>query len=148
MAASHRQQVAGNLPRTFFDSNIWLYADDDDAPAKQLIARQLILDHRRARSGVVSMQVLQEYFRNATRKLHLDPGIARRKVELMIQFHVVVPDPDDVFAAIDLYRLHGFSFWDSMIVHMARKSGCRIVLSEDMQHEREIYGIQIVNPFK
>jgi len=148
MAASARTQASGSLPRTFLDSNIWLYADDDDSPGKQSIARQLIIDHRRARSGVVSIQVLQEYFRNATRKLKLDAGLARRKVELMIQFHVVVPDPDDIFAAIDLYRLHGFSFWDSMIVHMARKSNCRMLLSEDMQHEREIYGIQIVNPFK
>jgi predicted nucleic acid-binding protein len=94
------------------------------------------------------MQVLQEYFRNATRKLKLDGGLARRKVELMAQFQVVVPDPDDILAAIDLYRMHAFSFWDSMIVHTARKSGCRILLSEDMQHEREIYGIQIVNPFQ
>jgi predicted nucleic acid-binding protein len=148
MAASPRPQAVPNLQRTFLDSNIWLYADDDDSPAKQSTARRLILDHRRARTGVVSMQVLQEYFRNATRKLKLDAGLARRKVELMIQFQVVVPDPDDIFAAIDLYRLHGFSFWDSMIVHMARKSGCRVLLSEDMQHDREIYGIQIVNPFR
>jgi predicted nucleic acid-binding protein len=142
-----RSEAAGTRPRTFLDTNIWIYADDDDCPAKQTRAKQLIFDHRRAGSGVVSIQVLQEYFRNAVRKLHLDPGVARRKVELMTEFKVAVASAEDVFAAIDLYRLNGFSFWDSMIVHMARKSGCRVVLSEDMQHSREIFGIQIINPF-
>jgi len=69
--------------RSFFDTNVLIYADDKGAPAKQRRSLELIEEHRRARTGVVSLQVLQEYFVTATRKLQLDARIARRKVELL-----------------------------------------------------------------
>jgi len=69
--------------RSFFDTNIVVYADDDDAPAKQRRARDLVYEHWRKGSGVVSLQVLQEYFVTVTRKLKLDARKARRKVELL-----------------------------------------------------------------
>jgi predicted nucleic acid-binding protein len=52
--------------RTFFDANVLVDADDQDAPAKQRRALDLIAEHRRARTGVVSLQVLQEYFVTVT----------------------------------------------------------------------------------
>jgi predicted nucleic acid-binding protein len=70
--------------RSFFDTNILVYADDDDAPAKQRRARDLVYEHRRGGTGVVSLQILQEYFVTLTRKLKLDAQIARRKVELLV----------------------------------------------------------------
>ena len=133
--------------RSFFDTNILVYSDDDDSPAKQRRAIGLIEEHRRARSGVVSLQVLQEYFVTITRKLKVDPRIARRKVELIAELDVASPDVGDVLAAIDLHRLHGFSFWDALIVRAAKQTGCSILLSEDMQNLREIDGLRIVNPF-
>ena len=134
--------------RSFFDTNVLVYADDLDNAAKQRRAVELFNEHRRSRTGVVSMQVLQEYFVTVTRKLQIDARDARRRVELLSKFDVVVPEPSDVLAAIDLHRLHGISFWDAMIVRSAKQAGCRILLSEDMQAEREIDGVQIVNPFK
>ncbi len=94
------------------------------------------------------MQVLQEYFVAATKKLGVDPRIARRKVELLSEFDVAVPEVADVLAAIDLHRLHGFSFWDALIVRSAKQTACRILFTEDMQDAREIDGIRIVNPFR
>ena len=85
---------------------------------------------------------------NLTRKLHVDPRIARRKVEMLAEFDVAAPEVADILAAIDLHRLHGFSFWDALILRSARQSGCRVLLSEDFQDGREIDGIQIVNPFR
>jgi predicted nucleic acid-binding protein len=73
---------------------------------------------------------------------------ARRKVELLSRFDVVIPEPRDVLAAIDLHRLHPISFWDAMIVRCAQQSGCSVVLSEDMQNQREIDGLKIINPFQ
>ena len=134
--------------RSFFDTNILIYADDKAAPAKQRRALDLVAEHRRARTGVVSLQVLQEYFVTVTRKLHVDPAIARRKVELLAEFHVAAPDVSDILAAIDLYRLHSLSFWDALIVRSAKQSGCTVLLSEDMQHARELDGLHIFNPFK
>ena len=134
--------------RSFFDTNVLVYADDKAAPAKQRRALDLIAEHRRARTGVVSLQVLQEYFVTVTRKLHLDPGIARRKVELIAEFDVASPEVADILAAIDLHRLHGVSFWDALVLRAAKQGGCSILLSEDMQGNREIDGVQIVNPFQ
>lgn len=133
--------------RSFFDTNVLVYADDKAAPAKQRKALDLVADHRRARTGVVSLQVLQEYFVTVTRKLQLDAGIARRKVELLAEFDVAAPQVADILAAIDLHRLYGFSFWDSLILRAAKQAGCRILFSEDMQNAREIDGVRIVNPF-
>jgi predicted nucleic acid-binding protein len=133
--------------RSFFDTNVLVYADDDDAPAKQRRARDLVYEHRRNGTGVVSLQVLQEYFVTVTRKLKLNSQIARRKVELLAEFDVAVPQVLDILAAIDLYRLHAFSFWDALVLRAAQQAGCSVLLSEDFQHGGEIDGIAIVNPF-
>jgi len=133
--------------RSFFDTNVLIYADDKAAPAKQRRALDLIAQHRRAGTGVVSLQVLQEYFVVITRKLLVDSRVARRKVELLAELDVAAPDVADVLAAIDLHRLHGLSFWDALILRSAKQSGCRVVFSEDMQEAREIDGLRIENPF-
>lgn len=134
-------------PRTFLDTNILLHCDDRADAIKQKRALELVLEHRARRTGVVSLQVLQEYFVNATRKLGLDPRLARQKVEVYAGLHLVEPDIGDVLAAIDLHRLHHFSYWDALVVHCARKSGCAIVLTEDLQHGQVIEGLRILNPF-
>jgi predicted nucleic acid-binding protein len=87
--------------RSFLDTNVLLYADDKAAPAKQGRALALVDEHRRAGTGVVSIQVLQEYFVSVTRKLRVDAAIARRKVELLAEFDVVAPKVADILAAID-----------------------------------------------
>jgi len=133
--------------RSFLDTNILLYCDDRAYISKQQRALELVLEHRAQRTGVVSLQVLQEYFVNATRKLGLDSGLARQKVEDYSRFDVVEPVAVDILAAIDFHRLHRVSYWDALVLHCARKSGCRVVLTEDMQHGREIDGVRIVNPF-
>jgi len=133
--------------RSFFDTNVIVYADDKAAPAKQRRALQLLTEHRRAKTGVVSLQVLQEYFVTATRKLNLDQRVARRKVELLAEFDVAAPDVADVLAAIDLHRLHNINFWDALILRSAKQTGCKILLTEDMQTHRQVDGVEIVNPF-
>ena len=134
--------------RSFFDTNVLVYADDKAAPAKQRRAIELVAEHRMARTGVVSLQVLQEYFVTVTRKLHVDAGIARRKVELLAEFDVAVPNLTDILAAIDLHRLHGVSFWDALVLHSAKQAGCNTLFTEDMQQARKIGGVEIVNPFQ
>ena len=134
--------------RSFFDTNVIIYADDKREPAKQRRALALLAEHRRAGTGVVSLQVLQEYFVTVTRKMHVESSVARRKVELLAEFEVAVPQLSDVLAAIDLHRLHGLSFWDALILRMAQEAGCKILFSEDFQDARQIEGIQVVNPFR
>jgi predicted nucleic acid-binding protein len=133
--------------RSFFDTNILVYADDNAAPAKQRRALSLVEEHWRALTGVVSLPLLQEYFVTVTRKLRVDPALARRKVELLAEFDVCSPGIADILAAIDLHRLHAFSFWDALVIRAAQQAGCTILLSEDMPHGRQIDGLSFVNPF-
>ena len=119
--------------RSFFDTNILVYADDRSEPKKQRQTLDLIAEYRRSGSGVLSLQVLQEYFVTVTRKLGVDPAIARRKVELLAEFDVAVPRLGDILAAIDLHRLHGLQFWDALIVQSAKQAGCSVLFSENMQ---------------
>ena len=133
--------------RSFLDTNILLYCDDPAHVSKQGRALELVLEHKAQRTGVVSLQVLQEYFVNATRKLGLDPGLARQKVETYSRFDVFEPVAADILAAIDFHRLHRISYWDALVIHCARRSGCRVVLTEDLQHGQVFDGVEIVNPF-
>lgn len=133
--------------RSFLDTNVLIYTDDHDAPEKQRRALALLAETRRARCGVVSTQVLSEYFVTATRKLGVPAEVARRKVELFAHLDLVVLGLPDVLHAIDLHRLHGLSFWDGLIVRAARQARCTILYTEDLQHGRELDGLKIVNPF-
>lgn len=134
--------------RSFLDTNVLVYADDLDARAKRHTARSLLRDALRTQRGVLSTQVLQEFFVIATGKLGVKAEVARRKVELLCALEVVRVDTDIILAAIDLHRLHGFSFWDALILRCAKISGCTRVLTEDLQDGREIEGLRIVNPFR
>jgi predicted nucleic acid-binding protein len=135
------------VARSFLDTNVLVYSDDSFDTRKNQIAVDLLADLRLQRAGVVSTQVLQEYFVSAVSKLDLEMLLARRRVELFAKFDVVIPSAEMILAAIDLQRLHRFSFWDAMIVQAAKASGCEVLLSEDMQHGRTIEGLRIVNPF-
>lgn len=134
--------------RSFFDTNVLIYADDKAIPAKRQRTIDLVAEHRRAGTGVVSHQILQEYFVTVTRKLGVEQRIAPRKVELLAEFDVAATDVTDILAAIDLHFLHGFSFWDAQVIRAAKQTGCSVVLTEDMQESREIDGVRIVNPFR
>ena len=131
----------------FIDTNVLIYTDDQDTPDKRDLSLELVADQRRKQSGTVSIQVLQEYFATATRKLGVDPLVARRKTELIAEITLIVPQSEDVLAAIDLSRLYGFSFWDSMIVRSALTSGCKRLFTEDLQHGQRIETLEVVNPF-
>ena len=133
--------------RSFLDTNILVYTDDGGSPEKQAKALEIIERCRSERTGVVSTQVLQEYFVTVTKKLRVPPEAARRKTELFGRFNVFRIGLDDVLAAIDLHRLHQLSFWDALVVRIALRSGCSILFSEDLQAGRRIDGLEIVNPF-
>ena len=133
--------------RSFLDTNVLLYTDDHDAPAKQAKALALFAQVRTDKIGVISTQVLQEYFTAATRKFGVPATIARRKVELFAHLDLVVLDLSDILGAIDLHRLHQFSLWDALIVRAALQAKCAMLYTEDLQHSQRVEGLEIVNPF-
>jgi len=131
----------------FFDTNVLVYADDTAWPEKQERAIKLCSEHVRSGTSVVSLQVLQEYFVAATRKLKVAPETAQRKVEILARSKVVRLDASDIIASIELHRLTQISFWDALIVHAARTAGASILYSEDLQHGGVLGGVRVVNPF-
>lgn len=133
--------------RVFIDTNVLLYADDLDAGDKREKAHEILHQVYVDGNGVISTQVLQEFFVASTRKLGVPPDIARRKVELLARLDVVTIQPTLILDAIDLHRLHSLSFWDALILRAASASGCRRLLTEDLQSGRTIAGVQIENPF-
>jgi predicted nucleic acid-binding protein len=134
--------------KTFLDTNILVYADDLDAGDKNERALDIVERGVATGNAVVSTQVLQEYFVNATGKFGMDPDLAQRKVVFFTAMHVVRIGVEDILAAIDLHRLHQLSFWDALIVSCAAASGCRLVLTEDLQHGQVLAGVRIENPFR
>ncbi len=132
---------------SFVDTNVLIYADDADAGNKRGVARALLTRIFADRSAVVSVQVLQEYFSAATRRLGLPAEAVRGRVLALGRLEVVSLVADDVLAAIDLHRLHSLSIWDALIVRAALISGCTILYSEDLQSGRRFENLQVVNPF-
>ncbi|MGB7267413.1 MAG: PIN domain-containing protein [Terracidiphilus sp.] len=139
--------LRGNVLRKFLDTNILVYTDDPRDSAKQSRALEVVKDHLRLRTGVISLQVLQEYFSTVTGKLKMDPYLAKQRVESFAKMQVVEPIIGDILNAIDFHQLHRISYWDALILYSARLAGCRELLTEDMQHGQIIGGVRIVNPF-
>jgi predicted nucleic acid-binding protein len=126
----------------FLDTNILVYAQLAGTKADK--ARELL-----AVGGKLSVQVLNEFVAVSRRKLHknwdeigeaIDDALALVDRPLPITF-------DTHTTAMSLARDHGLSFYDALIVASALESGCKTLLSEDMQHGRTVENVIIVNPF-
>ena len=133
--------------REFLDTNVLIYAHDAWDERKRACAQELLLRLLRERRGVVSVQVLQEFFAAATRKLGMPSEVARLNVSSYARFDVVTLSVPDVIAAIDLHRLHHFSIWDALIVRAALNGACATLYSEDMQDGRTIDALAVRDPF-
>ena len=133
--------------REFIDTNVLIYADDARDPRKRDRARELIRGLMRDRRGVLSLQVLLEFFAAATRKLGMNGEDAKRRVVLYSRFDIVTLAPVDLFAAIDLHRLHHLSIWDCLIVRAALNGNCTTLHTEDLSAGHVIESLGISNPF-
>ncbi|MDZ4754354.1 MAG: PIN domain-containing protein [Phycisphaerae bacterium] len=133
--------------KVFFDTNVLAYAQDHDAAEKRERSRQLIADVVASGTGVISTQVLQEYYVTATRKMRVAPLAAKRVVQSFTIFEVVQISPALIEQAIDRSVLSQLSFWDALIVAASASSGCTIIYSEDLNAGQLIDGVRLVNPF-
>jgi predicted nucleic acid-binding protein len=140
--------MSGN--RRFVDTNVLLYAHDDSAGAKQDQARALVGRLWESRDGCLSVQVLQEFFVNVTRKIAkpLSVETATEIVADYSRWYLHVPAADDVLAAISIHQRTELSFWDAMIVRSAAEIGCAVLYSEDLNDGQEYSGVHVENPFQ
>lgn len=133
--------------REFIDTNVLVYADDARDRRKQARARELIRRLMRERRGVLSLQILQEFFAAATRKLGMSSKEAKQRVSLYSRFDVVTLTPTDLLAAIDLHRMHQLSIWDSLVIRAALNGACTVLYTEDMQAGYTIEDVLLTDPF-
>ena len=132
--------------KIFLDTNILTYAQDADAPEKQRRSRQVIEELAQSGGGVISTQVMQEFFVTATRKLGMPPLGAKAVLKTFALFEVVQVSPALIHDAVDCSILNELSFWDSLILAVAAAAGCATVYSEDLNAGQTILGVTVQNP--
>jgi predicted nucleic acid-binding protein len=141
--------MTGNTPaRTFVDTNVLIYAHDIDAGAKHQIAKAVLRGLWSERAGVLSMQVLQEFYVNVTRKIASPlPKDSARLVVNSYAIWCMETTPAEISAAFQIEDQSQIGFWDALIVSSASKSGATRILSDDLSTGQRIAGILIENPF-
>jgi predicted nucleic acid-binding protein len=135
--------------KIFLDTNVIIYAYDVSAGEKREKAQKILLDLWESGQGLLSIQVLQEFFVNVTQKIPQPLALktAKQIVDDLLTWEVVVNDGDSILEAIELHLSHKYSFWDSLIIQAAIKGGASLLLSEDLSGGQTLGGITINNPF-
>lgn len=134
--------------KTFVDTNVLIYAHDVDAKRKHEVAKSVLSELWSQRSGVLSMQVLQEFYVNVTRKIAspLPRELARLAVNSYSMW-CTETTPAEIASAFRIEDESRIGFWDALIVASAAKSGAARILSEDLNARQTIAGVRIENPF-
>ena len=136
--------------RFFLDTNIFLYSFDRNAPKKAARATRLIRRAIEARQGIVSYQVVQEFFNVALRRFEQPmTGVeAEQYLGTVFRPLLAVHSSQALFGeALRLKERHRLSWYDSLIVAAAIEAQCGILYSEDLQHARQFGDLRIENPF-
>jgi len=132
----------------FVDTNILIYAHDRDAGTRRQRASKALEDLWEARTGRLSVQVLQEFFAVATSKLKTAVGTAaaREVIRIYAPWVTAPTGVDTVLRATEIAEVAQISFWDAMIVAGAEHSGATTLFTEDLNDGQVIAGVRIVNP--
>jgi predicted nucleic acid-binding protein len=133
----------------FLDTNVLLYSISRN-PAESFKRERAIalLDDD---SSALSVQVLQEFYVQATRSTRADAiphDLAAGLIESWTRFRIQEMNLEILRAALRICQTHRFSFWDSAIVAAAIALGCDRLYTEDMTHGRVINGVALINPFR
>ena len=137
------------LANCFVDTNVLVYFRDASEPEKQSRAADWLIELWKNQLGRLSIQVLNEFYVTVTQKLN--PGLscadARMDIKNLWVWKPVAIDRDVIENGWTIQDQYGFSWRDSLIIAAAQKTDCSILLSEDLQHEQEIDGLTVLNPF-
>jgi predicted nucleic acid-binding protein len=134
--------------RTFVDTNVLIYAHDVDAKSKHATAGHILRELWSERAGVLSMQVLQEFYVNVTRKI--SSPLPKEQARLVVSTYSIwcmETTPAELSVAFRIEDESRIGFWDALIVAAAVKSGAARLLSEDLNAGQNIAGLRIENPF-
>ncbi|MDH5564375.1 MAG: PIN domain-containing protein [Nitrospirota bacterium] len=131
--------------KIFVDTHVLVYAHDTTAGRKRDRALEVIQELWNTGSGVI-----QELFVSLTQKIPMPiNGLkARTIVEDLCAWEVVANDEQAILGAIDLKMKYQLSFWDSLILEAARRSGATTLYCEDLSYGQQVEGVTVVNPFE
>lgn len=133
--------------RTFFDTNVVVYALEPDAGAKCAVAQHLLHRHMVERTIVVSTQVLLEAYSVLTRKRGMAAADAIDALAALEREVAMPTTARAVMRALSFTAQHRFSVWDGLFVQAALDAGCTTLFTEDLQHQQRFGALQVVNPF-
>jgi predicted nucleic acid-binding protein len=125
------------MSKVFLDTNILVYSLDQSDAGKQGKCRKLIKSLTGENTGVISTQVMQEFYVAATGKLGADPLLIKDILRSLERFETVIVSPA---------LINRVSFWDALIIVTAESAHCEILWSEDLNHGQIIRGVRIENP--
>jgi predicted nucleic acid-binding protein len=128
---------------SFFDTSVLLYLLSSETEKADRIETLL------AESGVISVQVLNEFTAVASRKLAMPLADIREILETVRNICRTEPlTVEDHDRAVQIMERYKFSFYDSVIVASALRAGCKILYTEDLQHRQVIERqLTVINPF-
>ena len=134
----------------FVDTNILVYAHDLSAGRKSEVAEKLLRQLWDSELGAVSLQVLNEYFVNVTRKIPKPLSVVEAQNHVRRYAAWIHSDSSisTSLRAIDLMQVHKLSFWDGMVIAAAEEAGAAEIITEDLNHGQIVAGVRIVNPFR
>ena len=133
----------------FLDTNVLVYAFDEGEPEKREVARRLVDEHLIEGDGMLSVQVLREFYSATRRPAHPLPiEKAVEAVGYLATFSPIAEDARMVVAAVRRSRELTLSFWDALILEAALRGGADRLLTEDLQHGQRIGDLTVENPFR
>lgn len=134
--------------RAFVDTNILVYAHDRGAGQKHQLAKNLLQSLWQRRAGVLSVQVLQEFYANVRRKAANPISLedAQELVRDYLAWEIVVNDQGSILRALEVESRYQLSFWDSLIVQAANVAAVDCLYSEDLSHGQRYGSVMVVNP--
>ena len=136
--------------RFFLDTNIFVHSFDQNAPAKAQRSAQLIRQALTTQKGVISYQVVQEFFNVALRRFAqpMQPTDASQYLGTVFRPLLAVHSSQALYAeALQLQASSGFSWYDALIVSAAIQAKCDFLYTEDLQHGQRFGALQVRNPF-
>ena len=136
--------------KVFVDSNIIVYAYDRHEPEKMAKAQSILRSEIAQESAVLSAQVLGEFFVVVTRRIKEPMSVdeAMEIIEILSVLPVAEIDLSLVKRAIETHKIYGISYWDSLIVAAAERTGCHKLISEDLNDGQMYNKIMVENPFR
>ena len=133
--------------RVALDTNILAYAEGVNGAAMKRAALQLVQKLPEG-TALLPVQTLGELFNLLVRKAGRAPAKARAAIlSWRDAFPVIETSEEVILGAADLATDHELRIWDAVVLSSAAESGCRLLLSEDLQEGFTWKGVTVANPF-